>query len=119
MTEKRIFTMASQVSSALVRNSQQSFYSANASVPGWFTDHDFWSFLSSEQEYLHSKSLIHGNIKARSVLVSRMFTAKLWGLNGVYARKTQGANYTEDPGSKKWQAPETLANRPASQKSDV
>ncbi|KAI4896916.1 hypothetical protein NFI96_031609 [Prochilodus magdalenae] len=87
MTEKRIFTMASQVASAL--------------------------------QYLHSKSLIHGNIKARSVLVSRMLTAKLWGLNGIYARKNQGANYIEDPGKKKWQAPEILAKRPASQKSDV
>ncbi|XP_066539801.1 tyrosine-protein kinase STYK1b [Hoplias malabaricus] len=87
MTEKRIFTMASQVASAL--------------------------------EYLHSKSLIHDNIKARSVLVSRMLTAKLWGLGSVYARKNQGANYTEDPGRKKWQAPEILAKRPASQKSDV
>ncbi|KAL7887113.1 hypothetical protein AOLI_G00048340 [Acnodon oligacanthus] len=87
MTEKRIFTLASQVASAL--------------------------------EYLHSKSLIHANIKARNVLVSRMLTAKLWGLNSVYARKNQGANYTEDHGRKKWQAPEILAKRPASQKSDV
>ncbi|XP_072536008.1 tyrosine-protein kinase STYK1b [Salminus brasiliensis] len=87
MTEKRIFTMASQVASAL--------------------------------EYLHSKDLIHGNIKAHSVLISRLLTAKLWGLNGVYDRKTQGTNYTEDPGRRKWQAPEILAKRPASQKSDV
>uniref|UniRef100_W5KS33 Serine/threonine/tyrosine kinase 1b n=1 Tax=Astyanax mexicanus TaxID=7994 RepID=W5KS33_ASTMX len=87
MTEKRIFTMASQVASAL--------------------------------EYLHSKDLIHGNIKAHSVLISRLLTAKLWGLNGVYDRKTQGTNYKEDPGRRKWQAPEILAKRPASPKSDV
>ncbi|XP_062848653.1 tyrosine-protein kinase STYK1b [Trichomycterus rosablanca] len=87
ITERRIFTMASQVASAL--------------------------------DFLHSKDIIHGNIKARSVLISRMLTAKLWGLSGVYARTTHGLNYNNDPGRKKWQAPELLANRAASQKSDV
>lgn len=48
-----------------------------------------------------------------------MLTAKLWGLSGVYARTTYGLNYHNDPGRKKWQAPELLANRPASPKSDV
>ncbi|XP_062395169.1 tyrosine-protein kinase STYK1b isoform X2 [Sardina pilchardus] len=87
MTEKRVFTMASHVASAL--------------------------------EYLHSKNLVHGNIKARSVLVSRQFTAKLWGLGGVYARGAGATNVHEDSGKKKWQAPEQLARRPISQKSDV
>ncbi|XP_012684582.2 tyrosine-protein kinase STYK1b [Clupea harengus] len=87
MTEKRIFTMATQVASAL--------------------------------EYLHSKDLIHGNVKARSVLVSHQFTAKLWGLGGVYARGAGTANVHEDSGKKKWHAPELLARRPISQKSDV
>lgn len=87
MTEKRIYTMASHVASAL--------------------------------EYLHSKDLIHGNIKARSVLVSRQFTAKLWGLGCVYARGAGAANVSDDPGKKKWQAPELLARRPISKKSDV
>ncbi|XP_041964083.1 tyrosine-protein kinase STYK1b [Alosa sapidissima] len=87
MTEKRVFTMASHVASAL--------------------------------EYLHSKNLVHGNIKARSVLVSRQFTAKLWGLGGVYARGAGATHAHEDSGKKKWQAPELLARRPISQKSDV
>ncbi|XP_028833635.1 tyrosine-protein kinase STYK1b isoform X2 [Denticeps clupeoides] len=87
MTEKRIFTMASQVACAL--------------------------------EYLHSKDLLHGNIKARSVLISRQLTAKLWGLAGVYARMTQGANHEDDLGKKKWQAPEVLTKRPHTEKSDV
>ncbi|XP_030640935.1 tyrosine-protein kinase STYK1b [Chanos chanos] len=87
MTEKRIFTMASHVASAL--------------------------------EYLHSKNLLHGNVKARSVLVSRMYTAKLWGFGTAYACQNQGAIRNDDPGKKKWQAPEILARRPASQKSDV
>ncbi|CAN9513706.1 unnamed protein product [Ophioblennius macclurei] len=87
MTERRIFTMAKQVASAL--------------------------------EYLHSKELLHGNVRAHSVLVSREYTAKLWGLHGVYTRKNQGGTQKEDPSMKKWQAPELLARRPASQSSDV
>ncbi|XP_071325192.1 tyrosine-protein kinase STYK1b [Trachinotus anak] len=87
MTERRIFTMAKQVASAL--------------------------------EFLHSKDLLHGNLRARNVLVSKQFTAKLWGLHGVYTRKNQGATQRDDPSMKKWQAPEVLAKRPASQSSDI
>ncbi|XP_052000058.1 tyrosine-protein kinase STYK1b [Xyrauchen texanus] len=87
MTEKKIFTMASHVSSAL--------------------------------DYLHSKDLLHCNIKACSVLVSQMCTAKLWGLGDLYSRTLESANYSEDPGRKKWQAPEILAKRPVTPKSDV
>lgn len=87
MTERRIFTMARQVASAL--------------------------------EFLHRKDLLHGNIRARSVLVSKEMTAKLWGLHGVYTRKNQGATQREDPSMKKWQAPEVLARRPTSQSSDI
>ncbi|KAG7474220.1 tyrosine-protein kinase STYK1-like [Solea senegalensis] len=87
MTERRIFTMAKQVASAL--------------------------------EFLHSKDLLHGNIRARSVLVSREFTAKLWGLHGVYTRKNQGPGHREDPSMKKWQAPEVLVRKPASNSSDI
>ncbi|CAJ1062472.1 tyrosine-protein kinase STYK1b [Xyrichtys novacula] len=87
MTERRIFTMAKQVASAL--------------------------------EFLHSKDLLHGNIRARSVLVSREHTAKLWGLHGVYTRKNQGATQKDDPSMKKWQAPELLVRKPASQSSDI
>ncbi|XP_068426752.1 tyrosine-protein kinase STYK1b [Clinocottus analis] len=87
MTERRIFTMAKQVASAL--------------------------------EFLHNKDLLHGNIRARSVLVTKESTAKLWGLHGVYTRKNQGATQREDPGMKKWQAPELLVKKPASQSSDI
>uniref|UniRef100_A0A667Y3Z8 Serine/threonine/tyrosine kinase 1b n=1 Tax=Myripristis murdjan TaxID=586833 RepID=A0A667Y3Z8_9TELE len=87
MTERRIFTMAKQVASAL--------------------------------EFLHSKDLLHGNIRARSVLVSGQYTAKLWGLNGVYTRKNKSATQSDEPSMKKWQAPELLARRSASQSSDV
>ena len=72
-----------------------------------------------KQEFLHSKDLLHGNIRARSILVSKEFTAKLWGLHGVYERKEQGATKRDEPSMKKWQAPELLARRPASQSSDM
>lgn len=87
MTERRIYTMATQVASAL--------------------------------EFLHSKDLLHGNIRAHSVLVSREYTAKLWGLHGVYTRKNQQSTQRDDPSMKKWQAPERLAKRPANASSDI
>ncbi|XP_077431678.1 tyrosine-protein kinase STYK1b [Vanacampus margaritifer] len=87
MTERRIFTMAQHVVSALT--------------------------------YLHSKDLLHGNIRARSILVSEAHTAKLWGLHGVFTRKNQGATQKDEPSMKKWQAPEILARRTVGPSSDV
>lgn len=89
MTEKRIFTMAGQVASAL--------------------------------EYLHTQSCIHGNVAARSVLVGRDLTAKLWGLGSTYRRRTQANSPGEvgDMELRKWQAPEVLSRRVFSQSSDV
>ncbi|XP_068180497.1 tyrosine-protein kinase STYK1b [Antennarius striatus] len=87
MTERRIFTMAKQLASAL--------------------------------EFLHSKNLLHGNIRAHSVLVTKDLTAKLWGLRGVYTRKNNEKTQKDDPSMKKWQAPEILAKRPAVQSSDI
>ncbi|PWA33418.1 hypothetical protein CCH79_00014158 [Gambusia affinis] len=88
MTEKRIFTMAGQVASAL--------------------------------DYLHSKGSIHGNIGARSVLVGGDMTAKLWGLGSAYHRtQVDTAGLVQEMELKKWQAPEVLARRTASNSSDV
>nr|XP_057909531.1 tyrosine-protein kinase STYK1b [Doryrhamphus excisus] len=87
MTERRIFTMAQHVASALM--------------------------------FLHSKDILHGNIRARSVLVSKHHTAKLWGLHGVYNRKNQAATQKDNTSMKKWQAPEILARRTAGPSSDV
>lgn len=75
--------------------------------------------LLPDQEFLHSKDILHGNIRAHSVLVTKEFTAKLWGLHGVYTRKNQEATQRDDPSMKKWQAPELLAKRPAGQSSDM
>uniref|UniRef100_A0A3Q3XEQ2 Protein kinase domain-containing protein n=1 Tax=Mola mola TaxID=94237 RepID=A0A3Q3XEQ2_MOLML len=75
--------------------------------------------VASALEFLHSKDLLHGNIRAHSVLVSKTLTAKLWGLHGVYTRKNKGATQRDDPSMKKWQAPELLAKRPTSQSSDI
>ncbi|XP_062385843.1 tyrosine-protein kinase STYK1 [Sardina pilchardus] len=89
ITERHIFTMSGHVASAL--------------------------------EYLHSKNCVHGNIGARSVLVGRDLTAKLWGLGPAYRRMSQPTTPgpLEDMELKKWQAPEALARRPASQNSDI
>ncbi|XP_068612139.1 tyrosine-protein kinase STYK1b [Brachionichthys hirsutus] len=87
ITERRIFTMAKQVASAL--------------------------------EFMHSKDLLHGNIRAHSVLITKDLTAKLWGLHGVHARKNKETTQKDDPSMKKWQAPEILAKRPAGQSSDI
>lgn len=87
MTERRIYTMATQVASAL--------------------------------EFLHNKDLLHGNVRARSVLVSKGYTAKLWGLHGVYTRKNQQSTQKDDSSMRKWQAPERLAKRPANHSSDI
>lgn len=77
------------------------------------------SQVASALEFLHSKDLLHGNIRARSVLVSKGYTAKLWGLHGVYTRKNQQGTQKEDPSMKKWQAPERLAKRAVSPSSDI
>uniref|UniRef100_A0A3Q2NQA7 Tyrosine-protein kinase STYK1 n=1 Tax=Fundulus heteroclitus TaxID=8078 RepID=A0A3Q2NQA7_FUNHE len=88
MTEKRIFTMAGQVASAL--------------------------------DYLHNQGSVHGNIGARSILVGADMTAKLWGLSSAYHRtRANSAGQADDVELKKWQAPELLARRTASNKSDV
>lgn len=73
----------------------------------------------SHQEFLHSKNFLHGNIRARGVLVTKEFTAKLWGLHGVYTRNNKGTSQREDPSMKKWQAPELLAKRIPGQSSDM
>ncbi|XP_064166174.1 tyrosine-protein kinase STYK1b [Anguilla rostrata] len=75
--------------------------------------------VASALDYLHKRDILHGNVGARSVLVSRELTAKLWGLGNAYARKTQEAPVVEGPWQKKWQAPEVLARREATQGSDV
>ncbi|MEQ2177499.1 hypothetical protein GOODEAATRI_004167, partial [Goodea atripinnis] len=71
------------------------------------------------RQFLHSKDLLHGNIQARSVLVTKQLTAKLWGLHGVYTRKTKKATQRDDPSMKKWQAPELLARKAATKSSDI
>ncbi|KAF4100661.1 tyrosine-protein kinase STYK1 [Onychostoma macrolepis] len=76
--------------------------------------------IASALEYLHSKNYIHGNVKARSVLVGRDLSVKLWGLGPAYRRKTStGSIDVEDMGMRKWQAPEALARQPLQQSSDI
>lgn len=144
MTERRMFIMAKQVASALVSVKQRPHLAkSDPQIPkNNQIDLDFFNlffpqmthpscvnpeYLGSipkpvslhNQEFLHSKGLLHGHVCARSVLVSREFTAKLWGLHGVYTRKSQGAARRDDASVKKWQAPEILAKRPAGPSSDM
>uniref|UniRef100_A0A672PD13 Tyrosine-protein kinase STYK1-like n=1 Tax=Sinocyclocheilus grahami TaxID=75366 RepID=A0A672PD13_SINGR len=67
--------------------------------------------IGSALEYLHSKNYIHGNVKARSVLVGRDLSVKLWGLGPAYRRKTSAGSieYVGDMEMRKWQAPEASA----------
>lgn len=94
MTEKRLYTMARQVASAL--------------------------------DYLHSQQCVHGNVAARSVLVGRDLTVKLWGLGSAYRRhqsRSSGAvgtlGSTDIIELRKWQAPEVLSRTGISKSSDV
>ncbi|XP_054911302.1 tyrosine-protein kinase STYK1-like [Poeciliopsis prolifica] len=76
--------------------------------------------VASALDYLHSQGSIHGNIGARSVLVGGDMTAKLWGLGSAYHRtQVDTAGLVEEMELKKWQAPEVLARRTASNSSDV
>lgn len=77
--------------------------------------------VASALEYLHSQRCIHGNVGARSVLVGRDLTAKLWGLGPAYRRIKHAGFPGElaDVEMRKWHAPEVLATRAVSHSSDV
>ncbi|XP_029370211.1 tyrosine-protein kinase STYK1-like isoform X2 [Echeneis naucrates] len=76
--------------------------------------------VASALNYLHSQSCIHGNMGARSILVSSNLTAKLWGFGTAYRRtQNNSSGEVEVMELKKWQAPEVLARRGATQSSDV
>ncbi|XP_005159545.1 tyrosine-protein kinase STYK1 [Danio rerio] len=77
--------------------------------------------IASALEYLHSKNCIHGNVKARSVLVGQDLSVKLWGLGPAYHRKSNASSIEdlEEIETRKWQAPELLARQPLQQSSDV
>lgn len=82
--------------------------------------------VASALDYLHSQQCVHGNVAARSVLVGRDLTVKLWGLGSAYRRaRTLSSGAVGTLGSsdimelRKWQAPEVLARTGISKSSDV
>ncbi|XP_060720882.1 tyrosine-protein kinase STYK1 [Tachysurus vachellii] len=77
--------------------------------------------IASALEHLHSKDCIHGNVGARSVLVGRDLSVKLWGMGPAFRRKMKVGTSVEmkEIEMRKWQAPEVLAHRAVSQSSDV
>ncbi|XP_067281936.1 tyrosine-protein kinase STYK1 [Pseudorasbora parva] len=77
--------------------------------------------IASALEYLHSKNYIHGNVRARSVLVGRDLSIKLWGLGPAYRRQmsTDSIGDIDDMEMRKWQAPEVLGRQPPQKSSDI
>lgn len=71
--------------------------------------------------YLHSKNYIHGNVRARSVLVGQDLSVKLWGLGPAYHRQMSAGSIkdVEDMETRKWQAPEVLGQQSLQQSSDM
>ncbi|XP_051949524.1 protein-tyrosine kinase 6-like [Xyrauchen texanus] len=80
-----------------------------------------WLFGLCYQEGLHSKNYIHGNVRARSILVGQNLTVKLWGLGPALYRKmdTGSAEDVEDIEMRRWQAPEVSARQTLQQSSDM
>ncbi|XP_039619649.1 tyrosine-protein kinase STYK1-like isoform X2 [Polypterus senegalus] len=68
-------------------------------------------------DYIHEKGYLHGDIAARSVLIGKDMSAKLSGFGRSYHCNRRGAPTWE--GFNKWLAPERLAKRPATKRSDV
>ncbi|KAI7799025.1 tyrosine-protein kinase STYK1 [Triplophysa rosa] len=78
--------------------------------------------IGSALEYLHSKDYIHGKVRARSILVDRDLSVKLWGLAPAFRMATDEGSPldgVEEIEIRKWQAPEVLARKPLSQSSDI
>ncbi|NXP19241.1 STYK1 kinase, partial [Scytalopus superciliaris] len=69
--------------------------------------------------YLEEKSLFHGDIAARNVLLQPNLTAKLCGLGLAYETHTRGASSVTRGVPVKWQAPERLLKKPPSIKADI
>ncbi|CAL1583676.1 unnamed protein product [Knipowitschia caucasica] len=79
--------------------------------------------VASALDYLHSQQCVHGNIAARSVLVGRDLTVKLWGLGSAFRRGQRGPEAglggAQGMELRKWQAPEVLARNGVTKNSDV
>ncbi|XP_034157333.2 tyrosine-protein kinase STYK1 isoform X2 [Pangasianodon hypophthalmus] len=77
--------------------------------------------IASALEHLHSKNCIHGNVGARSVLVGRDLSVKLWGFGPAFRRrmKVGTSGEVKEVEMRKWHAPEVLARQPVGQSSDI
>uniref|UniRef100_A0A8C5R8E2 Serine/threonine/tyrosine kinase 1 n=1 Tax=Leptobrachium leishanense TaxID=445787 RepID=A0A8C5R8E2_9ANUR len=75
--------------------------------------------ILSALEYLHQRSLLHGDVATRNILIHRNFTAKLCGLGGACEMRFRGSFPSRRPAPLKWMAPERLLHLPLTGKSDV
>ncbi|KAK1231731.1 hypothetical protein PQX77_005140 [Marasmius sp. AFHP31] len=79
--------------------------------------------VASGLAYLHSKKLVHGDLKGVNILVTRSLRACIadFGLSRI--ADTQGlgvtTSNTRSAGTMRWQAPELLYSQPPSMESDV
>ncbi|KAM8924128.1 tyrosine-protein kinase STYK1 isoform 2-T2 [Pelodytes ibericus] len=69
--------------------------------------------------FLHQKSLLHGDVATRNVLINRDFTVKLGGLGGASEMQLKGTFPSRRPAPLKWMAPERLLKMPVCEKSDI
>ncbi|EIN05088.1 kinase-like protein [Punctularia strigosozonata HHB-11173 SS5] len=72
-------------------------------------------------EYLHSRDVVHGDIRAGNVLLTNNMEPRLADLGlATLSNATASANPNDTPGSTRWMAPELLrAGQPHSKESDI
>ncbi|XP_075072419.1 tyrosine-protein kinase STYK1 [Mixophyes fleayi] len=75
--------------------------------------------ILSALEFLHERSLVHGDVAARNVIIHRNFTTKLTGLGGACEMHLKGSFPTRRPAPLKWMSPERLLHLSVTDKSDV
>ncbi|XP_053548774.1 tyrosine-protein kinase STYK1 [Bombina bombina] len=75
--------------------------------------------IVSALEFLNHRSLLHGDVATRNILIQRNFTVKLAGLGGACDMHLLGSFPSRRPAPLKWMAPERLLHLPITTKSDV